>query len=158
MDRPWIALTQNKTARQTTHAVASGAQTTHAVAAASTRPVYTQVLAKKKPTAGARTLLVAADCDAAELRARILAHAADAAPGAAVEVVTGDGSLFRVRVTLPDLDATLDASGERGAYEIAVAGSGPALSRLCDALPGEVARTNRRWRRKRARESQKFVL
>ena len=51
------------------------------------------------------------------------------------------------------LDAVVSATGARGAYRLRAVpqGAADALARFCDGLPGDLARTNRRWRRKLAK-------
>ena len=83
------------------------------------------------------------------LAARAVALNADAT----VSDVAAEGALWRVRVVSRGLDAVVSATGARGAYRLRAVpqGAADALARFCDGLPGELARTNRRWRRKLAK-------
>ena len=85
------------------------------------------------------------------LAARAVALHADAT----VSDVDADGALWRVRVVSRGarLDAVVSATGARGAYRLRAVpqGAADALARFCDGLPGDLARTNRRWRRKLAK-------
>ena len=74
---------------------------------------------------------------------------------ATVSDVDADGALWRVRVVSRGarLDAVVSATGARGAYRLRAVpqGAADALARFCDGLTGDLARTNRRWRRKLAK-------
>ena len=115
---------------------------------------------KRAESRAPRVLRVPAACDAAELRDRVAAFLAFHSPAAAVADAAAGDDLFAVRAAGPGLDVTVSALDVTGhvraldvtvfALRVAAADATPtdAITRLCDALPGEVARTNRRWRRK----------
>ena len=115
---------------------------------------------KRAESRAPRVLRVPAACDAAELRDRVAAFLAFHSPAAAVADAAEGDDLFAVRAAGPGLDVTVSALDVTGhvraldvtvfALRVAAADATPtdAITRLCDALPGEVARTNRRWRRK----------
>jgi len=112
-----------------------------------------RVFAKKRDPA--RDVAVPADCSVPELRERLAARAVALNADATVSDVDADGALWRVRVVSRGarLDAVVSATGARGAYRLRAVpqGAADALARFCDGLPGELARTNRRWRRKLAK-------
>lgn len=111
-----------------------------------------RVFAKKRDTG--RDVAVPADCSTEELRERLAARAVALNADAAVSDMDADGALWRIRVVSRGarLDAVVSATGTRGAYRLRAVphGAADALARFCDGLPGELARTNRRWRRKLA--------
>ncbi|CAH0374020.1 unnamed protein product [Pelagomonas calceolata] len=112
-----------------------------------------RVFAKKRDPA--RDVAVPADCSVPELRDRLAARAVALHADATVSDVDADGALWRVRVVSRGarLDAVVSATGARGAYRLRAVpqGAADALARFCDGLPGDLARTNRRWRRKLAK-------
>ncbi|KAH8090054.1 23S rRNA (adenine(1618)-N(6))-methyltransferase [Aureococcus anophagefferens] len=107
---------------------------------------------KRAESRAPRVLRVPAACDAAELRDRVAAFLAFHSPAAAVADAAADDDLFAVRAAGPGLDVTVSATSQAAGFALRVAAADAtptdAITRLCDALPGEVARTNRRWRRK----------
>ena len=112
-----------------------------------------RVFAKKRDPA--RDVAVPAECSVPELRERLAARAVALHADATVSDVDADGALWRVRVVSRGarLDAVVSATGARGAYRLRAVpqGAADALARFCDGLPGDLARTNRRWRRKLAK-------
>ena len=112
-----------------------------------------RVFAKKRDPA--RDVAVPADCSVPELRERLAARAVALHADSTVSDVDADGALWRVRVVSRGarLDAVVSATGARGAYRLRAVphGAVDALARFCDGLPGDLARTNRRWRRKLAK-------
>ena len=149
-------LRENGISRVATTTIDLGRTTRWAVAfsvAAGPAPRGDARVFAKKRDAG-RDVAVPVDCSTEELRERLVARAVVLTADAVVSDMDADGALWRVRVLSRGarLDAVVSATGARGAYRLRAVphGAADALARFCDGLPGELARTNRRWRRKLA--------
>ena len=149
-------LRENGISRVATTTIDLGRTTRWAVAfsvAAGPAPRGDARVFAKKRDAG-RDVAVPVDCSTEELRERLVARAVVLNADAVVSDMDADGALWRVRVLSRGarLDAVVSATGARGAYRLRAVphGAADALARFCDGLPGELARTNRRWRRKLA--------
>lgn len=162
------ALRQADAPQYATTTIALGASTRWAVAwtmDATQKPLPphlrdAKVFGAKKRLETSKTapkrLRVDAKCGRADLYDRVVAFLADFDATVRVERDTdGDApkdQIFALRATSRTVDVRVAATPDADAFALALSPNPDTapdvFSRLCDALPGEVARSNRRWRRK----------